>query len=80
MNQSDTTNCVYHMQEAINTLKAAKVHMQELNADYQEALKLLARTEEERRIAVAQVAHFKELVDQKNKELEEQYQRHLNEL
>ena len=30
------------------------------------ALRLLARTEEERRIAVAQVAHLKEVIDQKN--------------
>ena len=67
MKESET---IEHMQSAIDALKDAKVHMQKLKADYQEALRLLARTEEERRIAVAQVAHFKEVVDQRNKELE----------
>ena len=67
MTESET---IEHMQSAIDALKDAKVHMQKLKADYQEALRLLARTEEERRIAVAQVAHFKEVIDQRNKELE----------
>ncbi len=67
MTKSET---IEHMQSAIDALKDAKVHMQKLKADYQEALRLLARTEEERRIAVAQVAHFKEVIDQRNKELE----------
>ena len=67
MTESET---IEHMQSAIDALKDAKVHMQKLKADYQEALRLLARTEEERRIAVAQVAHLKEVVDQRNKELE----------
>ena len=58
------------MQSAIAALKDAKVHMQKLKADHQEALRLLARREEERRIAVAQVAHFKKVIDQKNKDLE----------
>ena len=67
MKESET---IEHMQSAIDALKDAKVHMQKLKADHQEALRLLARTEEERRIAVAQVAHFKKVIDQKNKDLE----------
>ena len=40
--------------------------LKKLDAKLQNALRLLARTEEERRIAVAQVAHLKEVIDQKN--------------
>jgi len=67
MKKSET---IEHMQSAIDALKEGKVHMQKLKADHQEVLRLLARTEEERRIAVAQVAHFKKVIDQRNKELE----------
>jgi|TARA_R110002072_G_scaffold126982_1_gene264099 hypothetical protein len=69
-NKMQESETIAHMQSAIDALEATKVQMQKLKADYQEALRLLARTEEERRIAVAQVAHFKEVVDQRNKELE----------
>jgi|TARA_R110000824_G_scaffold315760_1_gene502919 hypothetical protein len=62
MKESET---IEHMQSAINALKDAKVHMQELKADHQVALKLLAECESERRIAVAQVVHFKEVLARK---------------
>jgi len=61
---------VQDIQSAIDALKDAKVVVQELKKDHKEledklqnALRLLARTEEERRIAVAQVAHFKEVLE-----------------
>ena len=47
-------------------LVAYRKKLKKLDAKLQNALRLLARTEEERRIAVAQVAHRKEVIDQKN--------------
>ncbi len=47
-------------------LVAYRKKLKKLDAKLQNALRLLARTEEERRIAVAQVAHLKEVIDQKN--------------
>ena len=47
-------------------LVAYRKKLKKLDAKLQNALRLLARTEEESRIAVAQVAHLKEVIDQKN--------------
>ena len=47
-------------------LVAYRKKLKKLDAKLQNALRLLASPEEERRIAVAQVAHLKEVIDQKN--------------
>jgi len=53
------------LDEVVVNLKAVKVSLEECRADHQEALRLLAQCESERRIAVAQVAHFKEVLARK---------------
>jgi allophanate hydrolase subunit 1 len=53
------------IEEVVVNLKAVKVQLKELQVDHQEALRLLAQCESERRIAVAQVAHFKEVLAKK---------------
>tara|TARA_R110000751_G_scaffold155290_6_gene260551 strand:+ start:599 stop:799 length:201 start_codon:yes stop_codon:yes gene_type:complete len=66
MKESETiSETIEGIQSSIDALKDAQVLVQELKADYQVALKLLAECENERRIAVAQVVHFKEVLAKK---------------